>query len=1116
MPTLQLHGTPQVRLDDGPWLPLSAREAALLAWLHLEGPTPRARLAALLWPDGDDARARTNLRQTLARLKRSAGALWTEDAQGLALAVPVAADDGQPLLGPLQFDDADALAAWLAGRRAQQQRDRQRQALQQLQQLLAAGRLDEALPASDALLAADPESEEAWRLRMELFYLRGDRAAALAAWDECRLALRQAYGVAPSAATLALGQLILAGEPPSAPPQPAGAGLPTALRRPPRLVGRGTLLADVERCLALGHAVVLAGHGGMGKSRLLQELALRHDGALLVAASPADALMPDALLGRLLARALARWQPPLDEATRLDLAHLLPGGDVPPRRQHAQDRQRMLRAAVRALHACHGQGLRLVLLDDLQHADEASLEGLMVLTGHWIRHQAGALPVIGTRPDELGAAGRRLLDQLADSGRTARFDLAPLAHEDLLALLQALPLPDPPADAAWRDALAQALRAQVGGNPAHVLESLKGLWLDGIASWAPGRELPLPPTLVESVRRRLQRLGDEALQLAQLAAVAGSDFSLPLAGAALGCAPLALAPLLARLAQAQVFHGQGFAHDLVAEAVQASIPATLAAALHRLVAEHLASGPAAAEAAARIARHLQAAGDARAAAPWHRQAARRTRDAWQMAAAATAFEAAAAALDATGDAAARRAAADDWLDAARCWLQLRRDDEADHALQAAAARLPAAQHTRLLPARTYWRFVTRRLTEAVAGAEALIDALLRDAAAIDAPDLAWAVRVVSLTVPYGTDIERALRLAAAVEALPALQDEAALRQLRIARGALLHWASRPLEAAADLQAAWPAADAVHEAGTRTSLANQLMRVRHALGDLPGALALGELFLREAPPLEPGAIVLSDVLHVVAMIEIAQGEPAAGMARWAALRQLLHEAGVAAPDLYQTSQALACIAVGRLDEAADWLQRHPAPGRPGHGLQDMGWLLTRARLARQTGDDPSPWLDQAWRAEALPPGLLLQREVAVASITPPAYARLPPLLAQARTRGLRGQERTLHIAAARAAAAEGLMTEALQHVQQALALAAQVDAWIDEPASVWLAAHEVLHAAGRTDEAAAAARTGADWVMARADAWERAPHREAWLHGNPVHARLLSLARDATGAGAASG
>ena len=35
--------------------PLSPRDGALLAWLALEGPTPRARLAQLLWPGSEPA-----------------------------------------------------------------------------------------------------------------------------------------------------------------------------------------------------------------------------------------------------------------------------------------------------------------------------------------------------------------------------------------------------------------------------------------------------------------------------------------------------------------------------------------------------------------------------------------------------------------------------------------------------------------------------------------------------------------------------------------------------------------------------------------------------------------------------------------------------------------------------------------------------------------------------------------------------------------------------------------------------------------------------------------------------------------------------------------------------
>lgn len=1108
MPTLFLHGAPRVRLPGGIDRPLSAREAALLAWLHLEGPTPRARLAERLWPEGRDAQARANLRQTLARLRRAASALWTEGDAGLALApgVAVADDDGQPLLGALRFDDAEALSRWLDERRAAQQRDRQRQARERLRCLLDEGRLDDALAASDALLAADPEAEEAWRLRMELFYLRGDRAAALAAWDDARHALRQAFGVSPSDATNALGRLILSS--PAAMPQAVSAtALPAALRRPPRLVGRDRLLADAQRCLALGHAVVLTGSGGLGKSRLLQELAARHAQSLFVPVRPGDALTPGVVLGRLLARALAQWPPVLDDATRQDLDHLLPGRRPIAALPSALEHRRVLAAAVRALHACHQQGLALVLVDDLQFADDASLAALQVLLGHWAQDLRGALPVLGARADELSPTGQALLAQLAASGRATRFDLAPLQTDELQALLQALPLPEPPADAAWCAALAGTLRGRVGGNPAHVLESLKSLWLDGIASWAPGQDLPLPPTLVDAVRGRLLRLDDDALRLAQLAAVAGADFSLTLAGGVLGRPALSLAPLLATLEASQVFHGPAFAHDLVADAVRASIPAPLAAALHGLVADQLAARADAGDAAARIAQHLQAAGNARGAVRWHLQAAHRARAQWQMAAAAQSFEAAAQATDPAD----RGAAAAAWHEAARCWLPLRRNDEAGRALDAAQAlaRSPG-EHARLLPARTAWLFNSRRIAEAVASADALIDAVAALGPEIEARDLAFGLRTVGVTVAWGTDLDRALAMADRVQALIGADDADARRLLHIARGGLLHWAARPRDAEADLQAAWPPADAAHEAGTRITLANQLMRVRHALGDLPGALALGHALLVEAAPLDLGVVVITDVMHVLAMIEVASGQAATGMARWAEVQCRLHAAGQPMPELYLTSQALACIALGRHDEAAAWLERHPAPGRPGQALQDLGWQLSRARLAAVRGEDPSRWLAAAAQADGLPPGLQLQRQVATVSLAPPPYDTLPPLLERLRARGLRGQQRTTEIAAARAAWAAGRADRAVAHARTALALADHVDAWIDEAASVWLAAAQVLADCGCDDEAAAAVAAGARWVLQGAAAWPDGAHRAAWLDGNPVHRRLLQLQAAAQG------
>jgi DNA-binding SARP family transcriptional activator len=1095
--TLQLHGAPALRLPGGRSLVLSAREAALLAWLQLEGPTPRALLAGRLWPGGDEARARANLRQTLVRLKRAAGAVVAEDERGLRLdeAVAVAPAAGARLLGTWELDDAPDLAAWLTQRREAAERDRLREGLAAARAHLAAGALDAALAAADALLAADPAVEEAHRVRMEVFYLRGDRAAAIAAWDGCRDALRSAFGIAPSAATNALGQLLLAGGGDAAPAPAQAAALPAALRRPPTLVGREATLAQLLQAGAQGQAVVLAGPGGIGKSRLLAEgvaQAVPAAAALVVGARPGDALLPGAVLARLLGAALAQHRPTLDATLLADVRRLLPAGsDEPAALPSAQAQRRLLGALPRVLQACRARGLRLVAVDDLQFADELSLTALQLLVGAWRAAPAGdLLLVFGLRPDEAPPAAQALLDLLAGSGRCQRIDLAALQAADVQALLRSLP---------WAESgrtvdpatLAPQLLARVGGNPAWLLECLKSLWLCGT-----GDELPLPPTLREAVRQRLQRLPDTALQLAQLAAVAGRDFSLPLAATLLQRSPLQLAPLLAALESAQVFQGLVFSHDLVADAVLASLPAPLRPLLHQGVATQLVAQQAP---PAAIAHHLQQAGDATAAAPWWLRAAQRARRQWQMAEAATAYQAAAPAL------ATREEQLDTWFAAARCWLWAR-DEQADPALARAAALVQgAAEAARLHTLQTIAAFNTRRLADALALAAPLVDELDQQAAHLSPATLADGVRVMTSLVASGLDIGRVLALVDRL--LPRVEHDAdALLALRTSRGGLLHWAAQPQPAAEALEAALAQAENEGDPGPRVVLGNQLMRVRHALGDLPGAITLGLQVLERCQPLEMGAVFQADVMHVVAMIEAASGRAAAALLRFDALLQHLAEAKTPVPDLFVTTQALIHIAVGRLAEAEAVLARHPPPGRPGQALQDLGYQGTRARLALAQGRPAERWLAAIEAPLVLPPGLVLQHRVILATLRQGGDADdLQSLVDELGRRCMRGLQRAAAQAAARAALAAGRPAQAAALVRLALEHVAEVDAWVDEPASVWHTAAQVLAGCGEADAARAAAQRGAAWVREAAAQWRRAAEREAWLHGNRRHHELLQLA-----------
>ena len=198
---LRLHGAARLRFTGSDrLLVLERKHAAILAYLWFEGPTPRARLSGLLWPAAAEERARGNLRQRLSKLRQEAGDIVRDERGVLSLAPTIAIDAAESpragLLASFEYDDSEAFARWLDGRRESEREQRKRQWLAEVRTAAQSMRLDDALFAADQLLETDRESEEAYRVLMEVFYLRGDHAAAISAWDRCRTMLRELYGVA--------------------------------------------------------------------------------------------------------------------------------------------------------------------------------------------------------------------------------------------------------------------------------------------------------------------------------------------------------------------------------------------------------------------------------------------------------------------------------------------------------------------------------------------------------------------------------------------------------------------------------------------------------------------------------------------------------------------------------------------------------------------------------------------------------------------------------------------------------------------------------------------------------------------------------------------------------
>ena len=681
---LQRAGAPPVALAD--------RDAALLTWLALEGPTPRARLAHLLWPNTDADAARNSLRQRLFRLRKTLGVELVVGSTTLALAAGVTHDleDADGVLGQTTGDDLapGEFAQWLALQR-QRRSGRVRRSLVELCEMAEGAKdWDDALTHAHELLALEPLGEEAHRRVMRLHYLRGDRAAALLAFDHCERMLKNDVGALPSADTLALLATIESAAADAA-LQPAAA-VPAALQRPPRLIGRDAerrALADAARG---GGVLLLTGQAGMGKSRLIADLVadliadLRSDPrsdlgdgraaaagrshCLTVCARPGDATAPHALSARWLRALVQGCDVPLDARLRRDLACVLPELGLPVARPRQDDRASLLAAMQVLLDTAAQRGLRVVVIDDLQYADAASIDMLQQLMG-----SAPCAWIVALRPDEGCPAAQALADAHAASTTTVTLALQALGAEAIAALLDSLAIPG-----IGGPAQARALHQRTGGNPMFLLETIKAALAlrsdaapqplangrSGVATGPhPAVTWPRAESVQRLIQQRLTRLDPLALKLARCAALAGQDFSSSLAAEVLGLQPLDLADAWMALEAAQVLHDGVFAHDLIAEAALGLVPLAIARALHAEIGRILERGRGE---PTRIAAHWLAAGERRKAAPHLTEAARRAQAALQRADAALLHEQAAVILREAGD---RRGAFDAYFAAAEAASQ---------------------------------------------------------------------------------------------------------------------------------------------------------------------------------------------------------------------------------------------------------------------------------------------------------------------------------------------------------------------------------------------------------------------------------------------------------------
>uniref|UniRef100_UPI002A75F831 ATP-binding protein n=1 Tax=Patulibacter defluvii TaxID=3095358 RepID=UPI002A75F831 len=386
------------------------------------------------------------------------------------------------------------------------------------------------------------------------------------------------------------------------------------------LVARDAERAATRRVLAPEGpwAVQVAGPAGIGKSRLLRELAADAvaEGWLVLDGRAAE-FEGEAPFG-IVRHAVDDWLATLDPAARRalagadgpELAAALPSferpGDAPPATL-TEERHRTYAALRRLLGAIAERQPLLLVLDDLHWADPASVELLAHLLA---RPPRGAVRLaVGLRPAQLPPLLERALAAAVREHEALRLDLRPLDAAESRELL---------GDAVPR-AVADDLHRESGGTPFFLLALARAHRHEGRQPLAPVEDAASVPAAVRAaLAGELAALSPAARELLRGAAVAGDPCALRVAARAADVGEervpdLADALIASGLLAPTANPGQlAFRHPIVRATVLADAGGGWLTAAHARVAAHLAAQGA--DLAAR-APHVE-----RSAAPGDRQA----------------------------------------------------------------------------------------------------------------------------------------------------------------------------------------------------------------------------------------------------------------------------------------------------------------------------------------------------------------------------------------------------------------------------------------------------------------------------------------------------------------
>jgi len=635
----------------------SARQQEVIACLALHGrgsPVSRQRVAGSLWPDSTDGQALTNLRRELHHLREEwpeldamieAGSrtlMWTGPvdvaafdaaaARGLAGTRDALTEAARLYIGDV-LPDCDS--EWLEPERSRLREQAMAVLTELVGQLERESKFADAITYATHLLRLDPLREPVWCALMRSHAGRGDRAAALEAYQQCASILKQELGIQPGAATRLLHREILDADAPA----PSASPPHQATTYP--LLGRETewraLLREWREAERGARLLLVRGEAGIGKSRLAEEFVhwCRTRPARPTAAEQGGVKVLTARCyageGRLAYAPLAAWlsgdalkpvlatldAPALSDVARLHPASLATRPEVPPP-DGPLDRWQQLRFFEALAQTFRSAAPIALVLDDLQWADADTIEWLQYFLRSTSNAHCLVVATVRAEEEQDNPPVERLLRQLAQHETLTVIQLGPLDEAATAQLADAVA--EHPLDAA---AAARTFRA-TEGHPLFIIE--RGRIAMGAGGATPGDNAL---SRVQSVvAARLALLSPAARAAAEVAAAIGRDFSVDLLARAIDLDEATLVGAVDELWRRQIVRGQpdgrwDFSHDRIREVAYSGLGPARAPLVHRRIAAAMEAMFAERldEVSAAVAMHLDRGGQPARAIPFLERAA---------------------------------------------------------------------------------------------------------------------------------------------------------------------------------------------------------------------------------------------------------------------------------------------------------------------------------------------------------------------------------------------------------------------------------------------------------------------------------------------------------------